>query len=470
MKINELSSKSGFTIIELVVVIVIIGILATLTVVGWSNWRSGLAQKTVKSDLTAAAAAMENAKNFGSGYPTSIPASFKPGNDVTITYQSGNAQSYCIDGVSKIIPTVTYFINSATGTDPVAGTCIGGPAMDPSLTVVAYDTTQPGCSGTVQLPVNDASSPSPALGGKINWGDGTSGTLQTMAPSHTYATPGQYVVTYDGLVPEFDTNATSSANQPCLTEVRQWGSSAAPTKLSFLGSKNLVKVAKPPATVTDMGYAFYNCSSFNQSIDTWDTSNVTQMAYMFFGASSFNQPLNSWNTSKVTDMDNMFRGATAFNQPIGSWNTSSVTDMSYMFLNAQVFNQPIGSWNTSNVTTMTYMFEMAYAFNQPLGSWNTSKVNDMGMMFYLAKAFNQPIGSWSTSQVTNMQYMFYNANAFNQPLGSWNTGKVTNMTSMFQGATVFNQNISGWNVAAVTAHTSFRTGSALTSTNAPPGW
>jgi prepilin-type N-terminal cleavage/methylation domain-containing protein len=129
---RKIGSPRGFTIVELAVVIVVIAILATLVGVGWSGWRTSLAQKTVRSDVAVAGIAMENAKNFGNGYPTSLPTSYKSGKDVTVTYVSGDTQNYCIQGVSTIIGSVSYFIDTTNGKDPLLGTCAGGVNSNPS--------------------------------------------------------------------------------------------------------------------------------------------------------------------------------------------------------------------------------------------------------------------------------------------------------------------------------------------------
>jgi surface protein len=50
----------------------------------------------------------------------------------------------------------------------------------------------------------------------------------------------------------------------------------------------------------------------------------------FFNATTFNQNIGSWDVSQVTNMSHMFLSATAFNQNIGDWDVSKVTDMSYM--------------------------------------------------------------------------------------------------------------------------------------------
>ena len=221
-----------------------------------------------------------------------------------------------------------------------------------------------------------------------------------------------------------------------------------PSTTTPIPFNNIVTTLVTNMTVDSNGL-FYNATSFNQPISSWDVRNVNDMGFMFYNATSFNQPISSWNVSNVNNFGGMFINATAFNQPIGSWNVSNVTNLGAMFYFAQTFNQPIGSWNVSNVFRMNNMFHNATAFNQNIGSWNVINVIDMNRMFDNATSFNQNIGSWNVSNVTNMKSMFYNANSFNQNIGSWNVSNVTNMTSMFYNANSFNQNIGSWNVSNV---------------------
>lgn len=119
-------SRRGFTIIEITVIIVIIGILATMLIFAVGSWRKKTAQTEVKSDLSSVSAAMENARNFNNGYPTSLPTGFKESPNVEVTYVSGDASGYCVEGVSTAAP-VIYFIDTRTGSnEPKIGTCAGG--------------------------------------------------------------------------------------------------------------------------------------------------------------------------------------------------------------------------------------------------------------------------------------------------------------------------------------------------------
>ena len=203
--------------------------------------------------------------------------------------------------------------------------------------------------------------------------------------------------------------------------------------------------------VTNMGWMFYGCSSFNQPLGEWDVSKVTNMGYMFAGCSSFNQPLEEWDVSKVTDMMEMFADCTAFNQPLGEWNVSKVTNMYRIFAGCKAFNQPLEKWDVSKVTHMSGMFWGCHSFNQPLGEWDVSKVTDMSEMFAGCKEFNQPLGEWNVSKVTRMSGMFWGCHSFNQPLEKWDVSNVFDMGSkssefygMFTYCYSFNQPLGGW--------------------------
>lgn len=113
---NGAMKRYGFTLIELVVVIAVIGILAGITVASYGSWRTTTAQNEVKNDLTHAVSALENHKNFNDGYPSvgaGIPASFTASENVTVTLKSSTMSTFCVQGKSKVRSSIVYYASSA---------------------------------------------------------------------------------------------------------------------------------------------------------------------------------------------------------------------------------------------------------------------------------------------------------------------------------------------------------------------
>ena len=109
--------KRGFTIVELLVVIALIGLLATITIFGFGTWRERTATTEVTNALITVAGAMNNAKNFSTGYPTSFPSGYDAVNNVVLELASSSSTSYCINGYSTAVTSVRMSISSTTGTN-----------------------------------------------------------------------------------------------------------------------------------------------------------------------------------------------------------------------------------------------------------------------------------------------------------------------------------------------------------------
>ena len=193
---------------------------------------------------------------------------------------------------------------------------------------------------------------------------------------------GVYKVTIRGDFPAIYLNDGPSA--PKLERIIQWGDIEWKSMQdAFKGAINMTYHATDLpdlANVTSLAGMFYDCTSLNQPLGTWNTSQITEMHFMFNGASTFNQSLLNWNTSQVTNMNFMFNGATAFNKNISIWNTAKVTSMQSMFKGATFFNQDLSDWDVFNVTTMDRMFYQASAFDFSLGDWEIRLVDRMDDM------------------------------------------------------------------------------------------
>lgn len=115
MVTSRRAQQHGFTIVEIVVMITIIAILATLVSFSFGTWRTRTAKTEVKTSLTDLSTALKNELNFNSKYPASLPSTYTPGKGVTITYSSPSPTyaTYCASATSKAESSVKMYISSS---------------------------------------------------------------------------------------------------------------------------------------------------------------------------------------------------------------------------------------------------------------------------------------------------------------------------------------------------------------------
>ncbi len=132
--------QSGFTIIELLVVIVVIAILAAVSVVAYNGIQNRAVATTLKSDLRNAATQLGIAKAENDNYSTDSSAtlaSLNKSTGTTLQYTS-DGSSYCLTATSTRSGVPAYHISNGGSIEE--GLC-SGHAM-PSLPIAAGDPVQ----------------------------------------------------------------------------------------------------------------------------------------------------------------------------------------------------------------------------------------------------------------------------------------------------------------------------------------
>lgn len=124
-------TQAGFTIVELVVVIVIIGMLAALTMIVYGGSQRRTAEAVLQSDLHNASARLAADVNFNNTYPVTAAAADDgeglPASDGTVyqyTYTAGT-NSYCLSATTTARSDVTPYHISSRDPSPQEGVCSG---------------------------------------------------------------------------------------------------------------------------------------------------------------------------------------------------------------------------------------------------------------------------------------------------------------------------------------------------------
>lgn len=118
----------------------------------------------------------------------------------------------------------------------------------------------------------------------------------------------------------------------------------------------VTKVISNNHNITNMDSMFTGAEADTLDLSRLDTSNVTTMHYMFADSEMTSIDVSNFDTSKVTTMFAMFGTSKVNKFDVSSFDTSKVTNMKWMFTGAKADTLDLSSFDMSNVVNTDSMF------------------------------------------------------------------------------------------------------------------
>ena len=114
--------QSAFTIVELLIVIVVIGILAAITIVAYNGLQSRAHNSALQANVKQAATSIETLKDTQGNYPSTVSSSQLPSSpNITYDYQK-IGEGFCVTATDTSVG--SYFATN-TGTTSVGPCPVG---------------------------------------------------------------------------------------------------------------------------------------------------------------------------------------------------------------------------------------------------------------------------------------------------------------------------------------------------------